>query len=68
MTPAITTQQRLELFAVYLSLPDLHHIEFDEALADTALYICLKNTAEARKRAKLASRRAANDTPFELTP
>lgn len=58
------------MFAVYLSLPQLHHIPYEDCLASQAIRICLKNTAHARREV-LKRRRAksANDaTSFELTP
>ncbi len=64
--PALTQSERLELFAVYLTVQGLHHLDFDAALADPAIRICLRNTAEAirRRKAKLAQQAAR----FELTP
>lgn len=67
----ISEQERLDMFAVYLSLPDVHQrLDFEEAIADPAMRICLKNVAHARRQA-IARRKAnsANDAArFELTP
>ena len=66
-----TEAETLDMYAVYLSLPDVHQrMDFEEALADPAMRICLKNVAHARRQA-LARRRAqsANDaSQFQLTP
>lgn len=64
-------QETLDLFGVYISLHEVNsRITFEEALADPAIRICLKNTAHARRQA-LARRRkqSANDaSQFQLTP
>ena len=70
MSPELTEQERLDCFAIYLSLPRVHErMSFEEAMADTAVRICLRNTAEAKRRrlakAKTASIPAAAE--FQLT-
>lgn len=53
----LTAEQREELRCVYVSVPALHHLTFDEALADRSILICLWNLAKARRktRARLAA-------------
>lgn len=61
-------RERLDCFAVYLSLSALHRVSFEDAMADPALSICLRNTAHARREALRKLAKPANDAPFELTP
>lgn len=68
-TPAaedLTAEERDELYAVYLTIPSLHHISFSLTLQDSATRICLWNVAHARRKTR-ARKTAAVDV-FELTP
>lgn len=52
------------LYEAYLSHPKLHHIAFDDALKNRALYICLKNLALIAQRKRAAR---GETPPLELT-
>lgn len=63
-------QEKRDMFAVYLTLPSLHHLDFEQAIKDPSIRICLRNTAHARRKA-LAARKAKSipeAANFELTP
>lgn len=62
-------QERLDLFAIYVSTPSMHHLSFEAVLADPTLRGCLRNTLEAKRRAALKKRQAAavDITKFQLT-
>lgn len=68
-TPALdqlTPQDRADMHAVYAGIRALHHMTFEQALADTATRICLYRTAQASRTAR--QERAAAAAPFALTP
>jgi hypothetical protein len=68
---ALAEAERLELFAVWMSLTEVNsRMSFCQALSNHAMRICLKNVAHARREA-LARRKtkSANDaSQFQLTP
>jgi hypothetical protein len=66
---ALSAQERLDLFAVYLSLPGLHHLGFEEILTRPVVLGCLRNTLEAmrRRQAKVKAKAARESTEFVLT-
>lgn len=69
MTPQVhelTTEQREELRAVYVTVDALHHLTFTEALNERAILICLWNVAQARRKTR--ARMAAAAAVFQLTP
>lgn len=70
VSPTIDAQERVDLFAVYLSLPQLHHLDFDQVLERPVILGCLRNTLEAKRRrlAKLKARAAVEATEFCLAP
>lgn len=71
MTPApITTAERAQLHAVYLTLRGIHqHFTFDEALAEPVILGCMRNVNDARQKrlAQARARSAIQATEFQLT-
>lgn len=60
----LTAEQRDALHTVYLSITPLHHLKFDECLADRGIQICLWNVAKARQKKR--ARQAAAEEVFQL--
>lgn len=68
--PVTSEQERLDLFAVYLTIQGLHHLSFEQALLIPVVRGCLRNTLEAMRRrlAKAKARAAADSAEFQLAP
>jgi hypothetical protein len=64
--PAVSAEERAELFAVYAGLKYADRPSFETFLGNKTLLGCLRNVVRARKRA-LAEQRAADPASFELT-
>jgi hypothetical protein len=64
--PAVSPEERAELFAVYAGLKYADRPSFEAFLANKTLLGCLRNVVRARQRAR-AEQAAADPANFELT-
>jgi hypothetical protein len=68
--PVRDEQERRDLFAAYLNLPQLHRWGFEEILKRPLVLGCLRNSLEAMRR-RLAKRKVQSApaiADFQLTP
>lgn len=68
--PPVLPEEREELRLVYLQIRGLHDKTFEQCLEIPLVLGCLRNTAEAvrRARAARAARPDLNPENFQLTP
>lgn len=63
--PPVPEHERAAMLDVYCERPGLHHLSFEQCLADFGIRLCLRNTALSRRAAR-AARMAQDPATFEL--